>query len=407
MEQIAQHATREAGLGRLEAFMPKAAAYSRRRNYDGGPGAHEGVSLLSPYLRSRLVLEEESVAAALERFAPSSVEKFVQEVCWRTYFKGWLEMRPAVWADYCRDRDRLADAWAGDRLSLERWEAAEAGRTGIECFDAWSRELVETGYLHNHARMWFASIWVFTLRLPWQLGAAFFLKHLLDGDAASNTLGWRWVSGLHTKGKHYVARAANIAKYTEGRFQPAGRLNEQPEPLTEAVSYPRQALPDMSPPTAGSPVALLLGDDDCGPLPERLSEASVSAVAALSPTLIYPDTWYSEKVRHFRTEAVRDAAERLGKACGASPAWVAGEEGDPVAALHAWFEASGASRIVMLRPPVGAVADFVEQRLRPAGLPVAFLTRDWDAAFWPHATAGFFKVKRQIPRVLEALRVGP
>jgi deoxyribodipyrimidine photo-lyase len=65
------------------------------------------------------------------------------------------------------------------------------------------QELVETGYLHNHARMWFASIWIFTLRLPWELGADFFLRHLLDGDAASNTLSWRWVAGLHTKGKHY------------------------------------------------------------------------------------------------------------------------------------------------------------------------------------------------------------
>ena len=60
--------------------------------------------------------------------------------------------------------------------------------TGIEGFDDWARELVDTGYMHNHARMWFASIWIFTLRLPWALGADFFLRHLLDADAASNTL---------------------------------------------------------------------------------------------------------------------------------------------------------------------------------------------------------------------------
>ncbi len=77
-----------------------------------------------------------------------------------------------------------------------------------------------TGYLHNHARMWFASIWIFTLRLPWELGADFFLRHLLDGDPASNTLSWRWVGGMQTMGKTYLARADNIATL-HGRAVPA------------------------------------------------------------------------------------------------------------------------------------------------------------------------------------------
>ena len=99
-------------------------------------------------------------------------------------------------------------------------ELACFGQTGIECFDTWARELTTTGYLHNYARMWFASIWIFTLKLPWQLGPDFFLRHLLDGDTASNTLSWRWVAGLQTVGKTYLARAANISRYTGGRFKP-------------------------------------------------------------------------------------------------------------------------------------------------------------------------------------------
>ena len=59
--------------------------------------------------------------------------------------------------------------------------------------------LKEDGYLLNHVRMWFASIWIFTFNLPWQLGANFFMENLLDGDPASNTLSWRWVAGLQTK----------------------------------------------------------------------------------------------------------------------------------------------------------------------------------------------------------------
>jgi deoxyribodipyrimidine photo-lyase len=86
-------------------------------------------------------------------------------------------------------------------------ERAVNGQTGLTCFESWVTELVETGYLHNHARMWFASIWILTLGLPWRLGAVFLYRHLLDGDAASNTLGWRWVAGLQTRGKPYPADA--------------------------------------------------------------------------------------------------------------------------------------------------------------------------------------------------------
>ncbi len=109
------------------------------------------------------------------------------------------------------------------------------------------------GYLHNHARMWFASIWIFTLRLPWVLGADFFMRHLCDGDPASNTLSWRWVAGLHTRGKTYLARASNIATYTGGRFTPQDHdLAAFAPPLTEAAVITRTvlALPAQIPPPA-------------------------------------------------------------------------------------------------------------------------------------------------------------
>jgi len=89
--------------------------------------------------------------------------------------------------------------------------------------------------------MWFASIWIFTLKLPWQLGASFFLKNLYDGDPASNTLSWRWVAGLQTKGKNYLATKSNIEKYsniTVGRID----LINNAVPLSEAYQYPIQSL---------------------------------------------------------------------------------------------------------------------------------------------------------------------
>ncbi len=131
------------------------------------------------------------------------------------------------------------------------YRRAVEGKTGIECFDAWVEELLETGYLHNHTRMWFASIWIFTLRLPWELGADFTYRHFIDGDPASNTLSWRWVGGLHTRGKTYLARPDNIADHTGGRFRPknlataAVALEEPPmgpiQPLRPAAETARRA----------------------------------------------------------------------------------------------------------------------------------------------------------------------
>jgi deoxyribodipyrimidine photo-lyase len=153
--------TREAGLARLAAFTPlMGAAYAARRNYDAGPGAHQGVSGMSPWLAHRLLTEEEVIAAAIATHGATNAEKFVQEILWRTYWKGGLEQRPAVWHAYKAD---AAPAWPDAAADVA---AVEAGRTGIACMDAWARELVEAGYLHNHARMWFASIWCFKLRLP-------------------------------------------------------------------------------------------------------------------------------------------------------------------------------------------------------------------------------------------------
>ena len=239
-------ATRAAGLARIAAFRPHMGrAYAAQRNHDRGPGQRGNVSVLSPWLRRRLVLEEEVLSAALGAHGGARSDKFVQEVIWRAYFKGWLEMRPAVWSDY---RDAVGGIEPSEAIA-----AAEEGRTGLAAFDAWAQELTETGYLHNHARMWFASIWIFTLGLPWQAGADFFLRNLLDGDPASNTCSWRWVAGLHTPGKTYTARASNIAKYTEGRFPETPGLAPRTVPVAGG-NPPRGALRE---PRAPDPDALL------------------------------------------------------------------------------------------------------------------------------------------------------
>ena len=193
--------TRADGLERLRDFVPSAGrAYAAERNADPGPGRKSNVSMLSPYIRHRVVTEHEVVEAVLQKYAPSTAEKFIQEVFWRTYWKGWLQMRPSVWQAFVDERDAKRDRVAGNAGLKKALAEAEEGRTGIECFDDWVAELVATGYLHNHVRMWFASIWVFTLKLPWALGADFFLRHLIDGDHGVEH------AGLALGGRHPDAR---------------------------------------------------------------------------------------------------------------------------------------------------------------------------------------------------------
>ena len=126
--------------------------------------------------------------AVLGAQSAASAEKFMQEVFWRGYFKGWLEHRPEVWQRYRRRVTDLLGQLETDAALHARYEEAVGGRTGIACFDTWVQELVETNYLHNHARMWFTSIWIFTLRLPWELGADFFLGESISSSISRTTM---------------------------------------------------------------------------------------------------------------------------------------------------------------------------------------------------------------------------
>ena len=200
---------------KLQNFIEKSLLnYSKLRNFDYGPDDRSNISCLSPYITHGIISEEEVINKSLKKNSFIKNEKFIQEVLWRIYWKGWLELRPNVWSDYLEDLKKIKENFEDN----ENYLNAISGKTNIECFNYWVNELKNHNYLHNHARMWFASIWIFTLGLPWQLGAEFFMKYLFDGDCASNTLGWRWVAGVQTKGKNYVASEWNIKKFTNNRF---------------------------------------------------------------------------------------------------------------------------------------------------------------------------------------------
>ncbi len=366
--------TRATGLARLAAFAPAAGGrYAAARNTDRGVGREPSTSALSPYLRRRLLTETEVIAAAVEAHGRRGAERFVEEVVWRSYFKGHLETRPSIWADYKRQVGVAQEAMDRNAGLRRAYAEAVAGRTGIDGFDDWSRELVAHGWLHNHARMWFASIWTFTLRLPWVLGADFFMRHLLDGDPASNTLSWRWVAGLHTRGKAYAARAENIARYTEGRFRPTG-LSESVEALTEAEAPPLAPLAPADSLPRGD-VALLLHLDDLRPETLPLSSARVVRVGAV---VAHADG-ASDQVRAADREAMTDALERAREhfECEIAPVGAGWNDGLPVIASWA---------------PVGPSADLLPSSLR--------VRREWDERSWPRSTRGYFQLRSAIPQLL-------
>lgn len=400
-EPVVWEPTRAAAEARLQHFLPKAAqAYARQRNFDFGPDDRGNVSALSPWIRHRLLLEEDVLRATLAKHSFSAAEKFIQEVFWRSYFKGWLEHRPEVWRRYRVGVRDLLGQMEGDASLAGRYETAIQSKTGIACFDAWAKELVATGYLHNHARMWFASIWIFTLKLPWELGADFFYRHLLDGDPASNTCSWRWVGGLHTQGKAYLARASNIEHFTEGRFSPDGQLAPEAPPFEEP-ELPALILPEMShPELSGQRFGLIITEEDCSPetLPMPFAPTAVLALSAPSARSVLQT---SEIVKQFGTYAVEDAARfaisHFECDCATSP------EDDWSAILRAWAQTQKLDALVTARLPIGPVSRRLRKAIAPLNIPLIEVTREYDQFVWPHAKRGFFGLKKKLPKILVEL----
>ena len=203
--------------------------YSKYRNYDYGNKKDNYVSGLSPYITHRVLLEYDLIIDLKSKIKGSSINKFIEELYWRIYWKGWLENRPDLWKQFVFEKISMSN-----ELSYKN---AIRGETDLEFFNSWILELKNNNYLHNHTRMWFASTWIFNLKLPWQLGARLFLKHLYDGDAASNLLSWRWVAGLHTKGKKYLFTPENLKKFSNNRIS-VNTINNKEINLDENYDYP-------------------------------------------------------------------------------------------------------------------------------------------------------------------------
>ena len=373
-------ASRAKAVDKLNHFVENnLSEYSKLRNFDFGTDNRSNISCLSPYITHGIINELEVIDKSLKEFSFQKNEKFIQEVLWRVYWKGWLELRPNVWSDYLMELDNLRDEYKSNHSYLRAIE----GKTDIECFNQWIIELKENNYLHNHARMWFASIWIFTLELPWQLGAEFFMKHLYDGDAASNTLGWRWVAGVQTQGKHYLASEWNIKKFTNNRFQNI-KLNENASPKISGKSFP-MIKQEFNNPQNLEEKNLLIFENNLSFEITDFKENRFKKIYIISNRNENRSIKLSEKLVKFKSLLMKDQEQRLK------------DESIDCEVVDV-SEIKNIENYYGLYPTVGENLDYLNSN----NLKIDFLYRNLDQLAWQYCNKGFFNFKNYIPKIISA-----
>ena len=205
----AMHGGYQAAQSALAKIDPK--RYQSTRNYLDGD-----VTRLSPYLRHGVLSLAEVRNHALDKAgAPRDAAKLINELGWRDYFQRvYRTVGDRIW----QDMEPYKTGFAADSYASELPADLLAGATGEPAIDTFVQELYETGYLHNHARMWLASYVVHWRHVRWQAGAKWFLTHLLDGDPASNNLSWQWVASTFSH-KPYIFNHENLNKFTRGHYK--------------------------------------------------------------------------------------------------------------------------------------------------------------------------------------------
>ena len=352
--------------------------YSKLRNFDFGPDNRSNISCLSPYITHGIINELEVIDKSLKKFSFAKNEKFIQEVMWRVYWKGWLELRPNVWTDYLRDLEIIRKEFKDD----QNYKEALEGTTNIECFNQWIIELKENNYLHNHTRMWFASIWIFTLELPWQLGAEFFMQHLYDGDPASNTLGWRWVAGVQTQGKHYLASEWNINKFTNNRFQNI-KLNEDVPPILSNKTYSINKKDFLNSKVLKNQT-LLIFENNMNFEFSDFKQDKFKKILLISNSTDRTIK-LSEKVSKFKADLLEDQKKRLK------------EKSIDCEIISINDLKNITEEVCALYPTVGENLDFIQNNNLKN---IKFLYRKLDQFSWQYCNKGFFNFKNYIPKII-------
>ncbi len=353
--------------------------YSKSRNFDYGPDRRSNISCLSPYISHGVIKEQEVIDRSLKKYSFIKNEKFIQEIFWRIYWKGWLELRPNVYIDFINDLKKLKKDFKENKNYLNALE----GKTNVECFNYWVNELKTFNYLHNHSRMWFASIWIFTLNLPWQLGAEFFMKHLYDGDTASNTLGWRWVAGVQTKGKNYLASEWNIKKFTDNRFNNI-KLTENARSIIDERNYEIKKI-NLSNPQIESNKILLVYENNLSFENSDFKENKFKKIFLISNNK-NREIKLSEKVIDFKEQLLNDQKQSLRK------------NALECEILNIEEIKNIDENFYCLYPNVGENLNFMNLNEIKN---FHFLYRKIDQYSWQYCNKGFFNFKNFIPKIIK------
>ena len=374
-------ASRAKALDKLNHFVEKnLSEYSKLRNFDYGPDNRSNISCLSPYITHGIINEKEVIKKSLNKFSFAKNEKFIQEVLWRTYWKGWLELRPSVWTDFLIELKKIKE----DFQNNQTYKNAIEGKTNVECFNYWVNELKENNYLHNHTRMWFASIWIFTLNLPWQLGAEFFMQHLYDGDAASNTLGWRWVAGVQTQGKHYLASEWNIKKFTNNRFSNI-KLNENAPPKISEKKYSILNQDFINPENIDQNNLIIFENNLCFETSD-FQNNKFKKFYIISNKNENRCIKLSEKVLKFKSSLIQDQEQRF-------------KNQSIDCEVIDISEIKKIEKAVGLYPTIGENLDYLNSNT----FKINFLYRELDQNSWQYCNKGFFNFKNYIPKIISTL----
>ncbi len=201
-------------------------SYSRSRNFLNGK-----VTMLSPYLTHGVISLNQIKTSILARYKYNQVEKFIFELAWKEYFlRVWESKKDEIWTDLKQPQD-----CTNKQIPTGVLEA----KTGISAIDNTILDLYSTGYMHNHARMWTASITANIAHCHWKIPSQWMYYHLLDGDLASNTLSWQWIAGSFSS-KKYFANQENINKYAGSRQ--LGTYLDIPYESFDSVSIPPQLI---------------------------------------------------------------------------------------------------------------------------------------------------------------------
>ena len=370
--------TREGALQDLENYINKDIInYSTQRNFDFGPSNRKNVSCLSPYISHRLITEYEVAKKVLSKLPYQKVEKYIQEIFWRVYWKGWLELRPQVWTDFTEDLKGIEED--------KNYQIAVSGKTEIQCFNDWVNELKENNYLHNHTRMWFASIWIFTLNLPWQKGAEFFMKYLYDGDAASNTLSWRWVAGLQTKGKHYVAQGWNIAKFTNNKYKDIS-LNEDAPPLVDKREYKLSSLEINKEDLESKTLVFFESELNI----ETLNLKNYQNIYCVFLSNVKRKIKFDEKVINFKKKIIEDQANRFSNI-------------KIIDEINFDKLTNEIKDLDVIYPSIGENLSFLKSIKKKKNLNYNFIVREGDEFCWQFSNKGYFNFKSNIPKIIQKI----